>query len=76
MSRQSIVPPSKKVQSNSRKLIEKVHHVNHTFSINGWATFKMYLRARVFWVGLLTDMTHTNEYPKVELGGNSYIYKR
>jgi hypothetical protein len=25
---------------------------------------------------LLTDMTHTNEYPKVELGGNSYIYKR
>jgi len=34
MSRQSIVPPSKKVQCNSCKLIEKVHHVNHTFSIN------------------------------------------
>jgi hypothetical protein len=32
-------------------------------------------QARIFWVGLLTDMTHTKEYPKVELGGNSYIYK-
>jgi hypothetical protein len=43
MSRQSIAPPSKKVQCNSCKLIEKVHHVNHTFSINASATFKMYL---------------------------------
>ncbi len=33
MSRQSIVPPSKKVQCNTCKLIEKIHHVNHTFSI-------------------------------------------
>jgi hypothetical protein len=33
--------PSKQVQCNSCKLIEEVHHVNHTFCINGWATFKM-----------------------------------
>jgi hypothetical protein len=39
MSRQSIVPPSKKVQCNSWKMIQKVHHVNHTFCIDGWATF-------------------------------------
>ncbi len=45
--------PSKKVQCNSCKLIANIHHVNHTFSINGWATFKMYFASQNFLGGLV-----------------------